>query len=279
MKFRSFLLSLSISFGLALLAIVVLPYFKMRSMEPIPMDMTDAESEIFIPKRAGRIADGAAVYAENGCYLCHTQLIRPTYAGNDLFRPDWAGLAADEDRGDTRRETNAFDFQGEKYAQIGISRMGPDLSNLGRRVDAVYAPEEGISSEAWLYRHLYNPRWKPLRRLSTCPSFRFMFSEANRSGISSFNLIPEEMSHGKDLTPNSDAKALVSYLLSLKKDQAVPDSLNFAPTGAEPGADLVPALEPSTPEPAANPDEDDQNLDTTSQDTSSEANPVTEVAP
>jgi hypothetical protein len=36
--------------------------------------------------------------------------------------------------------------------------------------------------------------------------------------------------HGDtELVPSSEAKALVSYLLSLKKDQAVPAVLNFAP--------------------------------------------------
>ena len=88
-------------------------------------EATDGATGIFYPKRTGRVANGALVYAENGCYLCHTQLVRPTYAGNDLYRPDWGGLKADPDRGDTRRETNAYDFAGEKFAQIGVSRRGP----------------------------------------------------------------------------------------------------------------------------------------------------------
>ena len=105
---------------------------------PSPRRRTAPPASSF-PKRAGRVADGAKVYAENGCYLCHTQVVRPTYAGNDLYRPDWGGLKTDADRGDTRRETNAYDFYGEKFAQIGVMRMGPDLSNLGRRVETLYA--------------------------------------------------------------------------------------------------------------------------------------------
>ena len=162
MSLRTFILGLSASFGIAWLAIVVVPFFKMRDLAPITLtEATDGVDGVFFPKRTGRIADGALVYAENGCALCHTQVVRPTYAGNDLYRADWGGLAADPDRGDTRRETNIYDFEGEKFAQIGQMRLGPDLSNLGRRVESIYAVEG--DPEAWLYGHLYNPRNNPDR--------------------------------------------------------------------------------------------------------------------
>ena len=180
MSFRTFFLSLSASFGVAWLALIIVPYFTMRSLEPLEMEEGEGTNAIYIPKRAGRITDGAEIYAENGCYLCHTQLVRPTYAGNDLFRADWGGLKAVDDRPDTRRETNAYDYDGEKFAQIGVSRMGPDLSNLGVRVELVYAKD--ISPEDWLYRHLYNPRWEPEDRDSKCPSFRFMFNDSKIKG-------------------------------------------------------------------------------------------------
>jgi cytochrome c oxidase cbb3-type subunit 2 len=228
MSFRTFILGLSASFGIAWLAIVVVPFIKMRNLAPIALsEATDGATGIFFPKRVGRIADGALVYAENGCYLCHTQVIRPTYAGNDLYRPDWGGLKADPDRGDTRRETNAYDFFGEKFAQLGVSRMGPDLSNLGRRVEAEYAV--GGSPEMWLYKHLYNPRSEPIRWKSLCPSFRFMFNEVPVQGQASHEALPFPSPEGTELVPDSDAKALVSYLLSLKKDQKVPAALEFAP--------------------------------------------------
>ena len=229
MSFRTFFFGLAASFGLAWLAIIIIPFIKMRSLEPIVMEDAEGTNAVYIPKRAGRITDGAEVYAANGCYLCHSQLVRPTYAGNDMFRPDWGGLANDEDRGDTRRETNAFDFAGEKFAQIGVTRMGPDLSNLGRRVESLYAPEEGTKPEMWLYRHLYNPRWKPQRRDSTCPSFRFLFNEIEIKGNPSEESLPFAGEDGGEISPKPGARALVSYLLSLKKDQPVPASLDFSP--------------------------------------------------
>jgi cytochrome c oxidase cbb3-type subunit 2 len=231
MSFRTFFLSLSASFGVAWLAVVVVPYFKMRSIEPIPMgeDATGTNA-VFIPKRAGRIADGSKVYAENGCYLCHSQLVRPTYAGNDIYRSDLGGMVYEDQRGDSRRETNVYDYAGEKFAQIGVTRLGPDLSNLGVRVVNTYAKD--ISPEAWLYRHLHNPRSSAAYSHSACPSFRFLFEEKKIHGIPNGGALELDAAGDIEIVPSSDARALVSYLLSLKKDQPVPPSLNFAKPAA-----------------------------------------------
>lgn len=228
MSLRTFILGLSASFGVAWLAIIVIPFFKMRNLAPVPFpDAKDTTAGVFFPKRSGRVANGARVYAENGCYLCHTQVVRPTYAGNDLYRPDWGGLKADPDRGDTRRETNAYDFIGEDFAQIGEMRLGPDLSNVGKRVELNYAA--GKDPAAWLYGHLLNPRSNPKLWQSTCPPHPFLFDKVEVKGTPSADAIRIEGDDTHVLVPNSDAKALVSYLLSMKKDHAVPPSLNFAP--------------------------------------------------
>ncbi len=228
MSFRTFLLALSASFGTAWLAIIVIPFFKMRDLAPVTLSQaTDGATGIFFPKRAGRVADGARVYAENGCYLCHTQLVRPTYAGNDLYRPDWGGLKADAERGDTRRETNAYDFFGEPFAQLGVMRVGPDLSNIGRRVEANYAV--GGDPAAWLYAHLFNPRDNRQLWRSVCPPQPFLFERHEIKGSRSLVAIKGDAGDDHEWLPGSDAKALVSYLLSLKKDHSPPAALNFAP--------------------------------------------------
>ncbi len=228
MSFRTFFLSLSASFGVAWLAIVIVPYFKMRSIEPVAMgeDATGTNA-VYIPKRAGRIADGSQVYAANGCYLCHTQLIRPDYAGNDVYRTDFAGYVNKEEGIDTRRETNAFDYPFEKFAHIGINRVGPDLSNLAVRIETNYAKD--ISPEQWLYRYLYNPRYQPARSHSNCPSFRFLFDEKKVTGNPSDTALPFHGENGEEIVPNPDGRALVSYLLSLKKDNPVPVVFDFKP--------------------------------------------------
>jgi cytochrome c oxidase cbb3-type subunit II len=228
MSLRNFILGLSCSFGLAWLMVVVVPYFKMRNLEPVPMGEAGEDAGVFHPKRTGRIANGAQIYAANGCYHCHTQVVRPTYAGNDLYRSDTGGLANDEDRGDTRRESNAWDYEGERFAQIGLTRLGPDLSNLGRRVESGYARD--YDPETWLLIHRYNPRLFPDRRKSTCPPMRFLFDERTVQGQRSADALPIETDEGKEIVPTTEAKALVSYLLSLKKYQPVPPALNFAAT-------------------------------------------------
>jgi cytochrome c oxidase cbb3-type subunit 2 len=240
MSFRTFFLSLSVSFGVAWLAIVIVPYFKMRSLEPVSMgeDATGTNA-VYIPKRAGRITDGSQVYAANGCYLCHTQLIRPDYAGNDVYRSDFAGFINKEEGIDTRRETNAFDYPGEKFAHIGINRLGPDLSNLAVRIENVYAKD--ISAEQWLYRFLYNPRLEPARRQATCPSFRFLFDEKRVTGNPSDEALPFRGENGEEIVPNPDARALVSYLLSLKKDNPVPVVLDYKPAEEASTATATPA--------------------------------------
>lgn len=229
MSLRHFIIGLSVSFGLAWLSVVVIPFVKMRNLAPIALSVEEPDSGPYFPKRAGRVANGAEIYASNGCYNCHTQVVRPTYAGNDLFRADWGGLKSDPERGDTRRETNAYDFLGESFAHIGVSRVGPDLSNVGRRVEAIYSPE---NPARWLYAHLFNPRYEADREKSTCPPFRYMFDEKEiGTGLSDDAVTYSDgRSPGSDTTefvPNSEAKALVSYLLSLKKDQPVPASIDF----------------------------------------------------
>ena len=230
MSLRPFILGLAASFGLAWLFVVVVPFVKMRNLEPITLSKeVDGAAGIFYPKRSGRIVNGAKVYAQNGCYLCHTQVVRPTYAGNDMYRPDWGGLAKDPERGDTRRETNAYDFEGETFAQIGSTRMGPDLANLARRLDAAVAAKGSGDPAALLYAHLYDPRRSPDNRKSTCPSYRFLFNRREIKGQPSIEALPFGGDATTELLPSSDAKALVSYLLAMKKDQPVPAALNFTP--------------------------------------------------
>ncbi len=227
MSLKNFILGLAATFGTAWLAVVIVPFFTMRAMDPIVVvDEVAGTEEVFIPKRTGRVTDGSAVYAANGCYLCHTQVVRPTYAGNDMFRPDWGGIPDDEERGDTRRETNPFDFIGEHFAHVGVLRFGPDLSNVGNRVIHNYA--RGGDPEMWLYEFLYNPRALPERRKSRCPSHRFLFDQKPLRGQRSrlaLNVGDENL----EIIPSREARALVSYLLSLRKDQPVPDDLDFAP--------------------------------------------------
>ncbi len=238
MTFKAFIIGLLASFGLPWLVAVVIPFSTMRSMDPIPYEEGAAVTGNFVLKRDGRINEGSKIYGQEGCYQCHTQLIRPTYAGNDVFRDEWAGLRKSADNADTRRETTAWDFDGEDVAHIGMSRVGPDLSNLGRRLET-HLKGTGDSPEDWILRHLYNPRGvknyrigsQDIKERSSCPSKKNLFNVVEVHGAGG-GLLPVQIEDGKGVRPNDRARQLASYLVSLRKDtlrQPLPAVLNQNP--------------------------------------------------
>jgi hypothetical protein len=247
---RSFLLGITASFAIAWLAVVVVPFFKMRNLEPVTHAGADATNGWFFPKRTGRIANGAEVYAANGCYLCHTQVVRPTYAGMDLARPDIGGLspALNPDGLDTRRESNVFDYNGLDYAMIGTSRVGPDLMNLVPRLKARIRSQAKSDGEElkdgevagrvrdYLYRHLYDARSFPqLASWSSCPPMPFLFEKREIKGQPSDDALDVAAGEGREIVPGDRADALVSYLLSLEHDDPVPATMDYAPAPAAGG--------------------------------------------
>lgn len=246
MSFRQFAFGLTLSFAAAWVAMVVVPFFVLRDLSPVSYkEGIDEQEGIYFPKRSGRVANGFEVYQENGCYQCHTQVVRPTYAGNDLGRPRLGGLKADPERGDTRRESNIFDYVGLDYAPIGVTRLGPDLMNVGLRVPArirenAEARELGLAegeidgrARDWFYRHLYDPRLIPeLTNWSSCPSFSFLFEEREVKGPRSSAALDVPTKPGHEIVPGDKARALVDYLMSLKHDDPVPASMDYAPRSA-----------------------------------------------
>ena len=209
MNFKTFLIGLTVAFGLPWVVAIAVPYVRMSHLEPIDFDEeVDERTGAYEFARAGR-TDGAAIYGANGCALCHTQLIRPTSAGTDMYRENWAGEPANAGEGtkDSRRETNPYDFSGEKFAYIGQGRVGQDLSNVAIRA-AKNGAKQGITAEQWLLNHLYDPQETDYK--SVCPSMSFMFK-------------------GSAKEPKPNAKALASYLMSMRKDNPIPQALNPRP--------------------------------------------------
>ncbi|MDP0489532.1 MAG: hypothetical protein Q7Q71_00610 [Verrucomicrobiota bacterium JB023] len=224
MNFKTFVIGLAVAFGVPWVFALALPYAKMTSLEPVEFDeIQDERTGVYESKRVGRL-DGAKHYAANGCASCHTQLIRPTYAGNEIHRKDWAGQPGDPANGvpDTRRETNPFDYDGEEFAFIGQTRIGPDLSNVAIRAEKA-AAEMGISTEQWFLRRLYDPN--EFFYETVCPPMTFMFKEVD--AISAVDALPYEASEeGMAIVPKSQAESLVGYLLSLRKDEEIPANLD-----------------------------------------------------
>jgi cytochrome c oxidase cbb3-type subunit 2 len=211
------------------LLLVIIPFVLMRNPEPVEFqEAADEQTGTFVAKTHGRVVDGLNVYLANGCAQCHTQVIRPTYAGTELWRADWAGLATDEDRGDTRRESNVFDYHGLDYAPIGQTRIGQDLSNLAVRMDQRF-PKSPAAAEQWLYKHLFNARDFPELGWSVCPPMPFMFDKKPVSGQGPSSEAIQIDAKGRQIVPNQDARALISYLMSLRHDHKVPAAINYSP--------------------------------------------------
>ena len=139
---------------------------------------------------------GRQVYMQNGCIYCHSQQISPRN-----FRSDQA-------RGWGARRTIASDYRNDKIALLGTMRTGPDLANIGSR----------NPSPQWHYMHLYDPQITS--KGSIMPPFRFLFQRHKAS-------VPPEpgaiaLGNGDEIVPSAEARALVTYLTSLKHDLGEP---------------------------------------------------------
>ena len=82
------------------------------------------------------VTSGAFIYNENGCQSCHSQNIRPLIPDAGIGKVSTIGIVA--------KGTNSSTF-----SNVGIRRLGPDLSNVGNR-----AP---TNNKKWLIRYLKNP--------------------------------------------------------------------------------------------------------------------------
>lgn len=220
-ELRKFTICLALAFGAPWLFLIVLPWAKMRDFGPIPYGEEDGEVEApaYPPGRAGRVAAGHLVYAKEGCAYCHTQMVRPTYAGSDMWRTGWAGR---EEEG-LQREPRPRDYVGESYAFLGVHRIGPDLSNAGWR----------LPDAAWHHLHLYNPR--AVSPWSIMPSFNHLYKKQPIEGTPSEDALPLTGKYapeeGFEIVPTSEARALVEYLQSMKKDYKVPVALKNGKEG------------------------------------------------
>lgn len=74
---------------------------------------------------------GRDIYIREGCYLCHSQMVRPMRA--EILRyGEW---------------TRAPEYKYDRPFLLGSRRMGPDLQRLG-----------GKYPDAWHYEHMRDPR-------------------------------------------------------------------------------------------------------------------------
>ena len=264
MTVKTFFYGLIASFGLPWLIMLAVPFGTMRSMEaPSYDEVNDERTDLYNPKRSGRNGNGSLIYGQEGCAMCHSQVTRPSYAGQDVYREGQGGTKKDPERGDTRRITNAWDFAGEERAHIGESRIGPDLGNFGNRLEALQASEnlkaaeaagikiekedktvmtpqeiakalgdKAFNKELYVYKHLYNPRHEGFaergmeNEWSVCQSNAQFFTKIGDFGQGAKDAVAIKCD--QQVVPTDNCRALVSYLISLKKDGAVPYAMQYA---------------------------------------------------
>jgi cytochrome c oxidase cbb3-type subunit 2 len=94
------------------------------------MNSTTKPIEGLKPYSALRL-EGRDVYIREGCYLCHSQMIRPFRAETERYG----------------HYSVASEYVYDHPFQWGSKRTGPDLHRVGGRY-----------SDAWHYAHLINPR-------------------------------------------------------------------------------------------------------------------------
>jgi cytochrome c oxidase cbb3-type subunit 2 len=224
-----FLLGLFVALAISFGGIVLGSHAQLGRMAPY---FDDTEGQAFPQRATGLAARGQQVYAEVGCAACHTQQVR---------RP---GYGSDQERGWGDRQSVARDYIHQARPQLGSSRLGPDLTNLGGR-------KPNPPSEAGLYRLLY-------LGAGTHPNYRFLFQERDVAGEPSPHAVQLTGTRaaapgvGREIVPTDRARALVAYLLSLNNAYDYPESRPAAPAAA---AAPAPAPGPAAPVSTAAPDE------------------------
>jgi cytochrome c oxidase cbb3-type subunit 2 len=192
-------------FSTSWLGLVAYPYLKLGHLQPV---RTAQSGELPAPLSPAALA-GHDVYAANGCIYCHSQQVRPAWLSTDI------------EKGWGPRQTVARDYIWERPPFLGTMRSGPDLSNIGVRQP----------SAAWHYEHLYEP--DIVTPGSIMPAFRFLFHVQPIHGQGSPDALiirgPDAPPAGYEVVPTKEAKDLVAYLLSLKRNYPLPEAGGKSP--------------------------------------------------
>lgn len=114
------------TFTFSWIGLTVVPNLQIGALNP----QADEEgTDIYPMPQSGMVDRGRQVYVANGCVYCHSQQVRPDYDSADIDRK-WG-----------QRRSAPRDYVFDRPVQLGKERMGPDLSNIGKRSSA----EEGNS--------------------------------------------------------------------------------------------------------------------------------------
>ena len=211
-EFRKIVLGLAAAFGLPWLCLIVWPVIKQQNLKPEAYDKDKDGVDGFYPSNVV-YGQGGLIYAREGCSQCHTQMVRGAQHGLDAWRKGW-GEDQSERAPDPVRSNTLRDYLGEKYAHLGVQRVGPDLANAGYRFEDRMA----------LHVKLYAPRSQ--NNWSTMPGYRHLYAVQKAEGQKSKRALdlPSKFkpAQGYEVVPTVEAEQLVDYILSLKRAFPIP---------------------------------------------------------
>lgn len=145
------------------------------------------------------VGSGKIMFVREGCWWCHTLLPEQTQ--------DWQAFGAPPRLGD---------FNSESPTAFGSDRKAPDLLHVASR----------NSSREWMIMHFFNPRL--VQPHSIMPRYDYLWGEVdadgNRIDYKKWRTEYSEFASGKRVyppevpepAPNSDARYLLDFVLSLK---------------------------------------------------------------
>ena len=178
-------------------------------------------------RRPVQDAEGARIYAAEGCALCHTQMIRRSMSGKDWQTAIDRGTDPDFPYRVSEPEDMDAEFNREGAPQAGVAAIGPDLSNAAEYAAGRLEYEDAVSGgtcrvaqvREWLALHLYHPREPQFKKPWTvCPSMTGLFEERPVEGNApSLDALPVRVERGRELVPSARGERLLNYLSSLRR--------------------------------------------------------------
>lgn len=141
--------------------------------------------------------EGRDIYIREGCYVCHSQMIRPLRSEVERYG----------------HYTVAGELVYNHPFQWGSKRTGPDLARVG-----------GLYSDDWHRAHLYDPR--SVVPESNMPAFPWLFETEIDAGVTPVKMralrglgVPysddQIESASADVEGKTEADALIAYLQQL----------------------------------------------------------------
>jgi cbb3-type cytochrome oxidase cytochrome c subunit len=109
------------TFTFSWVGLTVIPNLQIGHLDP---QMDEEGTDVYPAPKSGMAQRGRRVYAANGCIYCHSQQVRADYAASDIDRK-WG-----------ERRSAPRDYLFDRPVLLGKMRMGPDLSNIGKRAPA-----------------------------------------------------------------------------------------------------------------------------------------------